>query len=114
MIKKRNIALCIVLSLITCGIYGIYWAVCIVNDVNTVTMRDGQSGGIVVLLGIITFGIYFVYWFYKAGEAMDNLRSQQGKDTGNLGLLYLILTIVGFGIVAYALLQSELNKYAAE
>ena len=26
MIQKRNIAVCILLSIITCGIYGYYWA----------------------------------------------------------------------------------------
>lgn len=25
MVQQRNIALCIILSLVTCGIYGIYW-----------------------------------------------------------------------------------------
>ena len=28
MIERRNIAVCIVLTLVTCGIYGIYWIVC--------------------------------------------------------------------------------------
>lgn len=25
MIQQRNIAVCIILSIVTCGIYGIYW-----------------------------------------------------------------------------------------
>ena len=37
MIERRNIAVCIVLTLVTCGIYGIYWIVCLTNDVNTVS-----------------------------------------------------------------------------
>ena len=32
---------------------------------------------------------------------------------GHLGILYLLLGIFGFGIISYALMQSELNKYAA-
>ena len=30
--KKRNIALCVILSIITFGIYGIYWFIKINND----------------------------------------------------------------------------------
>lgn len=32
MIQQRNIALCIVLSIVTCGLYGLYWYVCLTND----------------------------------------------------------------------------------
>ena len=39
MIERRNIAVCIVLTLVTCGIYGIYWIVCLTNDVNTVSVE---------------------------------------------------------------------------
>ena len=49
MIERRNIAVCIVLTLVTCGIYGIYWIVCLTNDVNTVSGDvNGTSGGMVV------------------------------------------------------------------
>ena len=59
MIERRNIAVCIVLTLVTCGIYGIYWIVCLTNDVNTVSGDvNGTSGGMVVLLTIVTCGIY--------------------------------------------------------
>ena len=48
MIERRNIAVCIVLTLVTCGIYGIYWIVCLTNDVNTVSGDvNGTSGGFV-------------------------------------------------------------------
>ena len=34
-IQPRNIALCIILSIITFGIYGIYWMIKINDEVNT-------------------------------------------------------------------------------
>ena len=72
MIERRNIAVCIVLTLVTCGIYGIYWIVCLTNDVNTVSGDvNGTSGGMVVLLTIVTCGIYGIYWAYKQGEKLD-------------------------------------------
>lgn len=35
MIQQRNIAMCIILSIVTCGIYGLYWYACLTNDTNT-------------------------------------------------------------------------------
>lgn len=32
MIQSRSIPLCIILSIITCGIYGLYWLVCLANE----------------------------------------------------------------------------------
>ena len=113
MIERRNIAVCIVLTLVTCGIYGIYWIVCLTNDVNTVSGDvNGTSGGIVVLLTIVTCGIYGIYWAYKQGEKLDFTKNNRGIPSSNSGVLYLILQIFGFGIIAYALMQNELNKLA--
>lgn len=113
-IKERNIALCIILSIVTCGIYGIYWLVCLVDDLNVASGRVGDtSGGMVVLLTIVTCGIYGMYWAYKAGEKVAYVKQRStGVMGGNDSVLYLILSIIGFSIVVYALLQSELNKVA--
>ena len=113
MIERRNIAVCIVLTLVTCGIYGIYWIVCLTNDVNTVSGDvNGTSGGMVVLLTIVTCGIYGIYWAYKQGEKLDFTKNNRGIPSSNSGVLYLMLQIFGFGIIAYALMQNELNKLA--
>ena len=113
-IKSRDIAVCIILSIVTCGIYGIYWLVCLVDDLNVASGRVGDtSGGMVVLLTIVTCGIYGMYWAYKAGEKIAYVKQRStGVMGGNDSVLYLILSIVGFSIVVYALLQSELNKVA--
>lgn len=111
MVQNRSIALCIVLTLVTCGIYGWYWLYCLANDVNLVSGRvNDTSGGMVVLFTIITCNIYHIYWMYKAGEKIDCARQMRGMPSQNNGILYLILTLFGFGIIAWALLQSELNN----
>ena len=113
-VKNRNIALCVVLSIITCGIYGIYWLVCLVDDLNVASGRTGDtSGGMVFLLSLITCGIYGIYWLYIAGEKVAYIKQRNtGEVDSSSSVLYLILGIIGFGIVAYALIQSELNKVA--
>ena len=113
MIERRNNAVCIVLTLVTCGIYGIYWNVSMTNDVNTLSGdENGTTGGMVVLLTIVTCGIFVIYWAYKQGEKLDFTKNNRGIPSSNSGVLYLILQIFGFGIIAYALMQNELNKLA--
>lgn len=112
-VRNRSIALCIILTLVTCGIYGLYWLYCLAEDVNLVTARpNGPSGGLVLLLSIVTCGIYSLYWLYRAGDDLDRRRAAQGQVMGHLGILYLLLAIFGFSIISYALMQSELNEYA--
>lgn len=112
MIEQRNIAVCIVLSVVTCGIYGIYWFICLSNDANTASGTFGTSGGTAFILTLITCGIYGLYWAYKQGEKIDSAKNSRGIPSSNSGILYLVLSIFGLGIVAYALMQDELNKLA--
>ncbi len=114
MIQERNIVLCIVLSLVTCGIYGIYWFICMVNDVNTVAETPNDTNGVMVfILSIVTCSIYLLYWLFKAGEKIQTAQEKRNiAGTQNQGVIYLILTLFGLGIVAYALIQNELNKMA--
>ncbi len=111
--NKRNIALCIVLSIVTCGIYGIYWMIVLANETNVASghAQDGTSGGIVFLLTLVTCGIYGIYWAYKQGEKINEAKAMRNMPSdSNAGVLYLILEIFGLGIIAYALMQNELNK----
>lgn len=111
MVKEKNIALCIILSLVTCGLYGLYWFVTLTDDTNTIAGEPGTSGVMAVILTIVTCGIYGLYWAYKCGEKIDKAHQNRGEAASNGGVLYLILFIFG-GIIAYALIQNEINKFA--
>ena len=105
---ERNIALCIIFSLITCGIYGIYWLVCLNDELNALSAEPSPTSGLlVVLLSIVTCGIYSFYWHYKMGCAVDRI-----KHSDNTGILYLVLAIVGLSIVNFALMQDAVNNVA--
>lgn len=113
MLERRNIALCIVLSIVTCGIYGLYWLAVMNDDMNRLT-REPQptSGGMVVLLTIVTCGIYGIYWSYKMGEKLDRIDAANGQPNNNRAILYLLLSIFGLSIITYALIQDTLNQFA--
>ena len=87
MIQQRNIALCIVLSIVTCGLYGLYWYVCLTNDTNAAAGTEGPSGGVTLLLTIITCNIYSLYWGYKQGEKIDIIKQKHGQPSSNSNIL---------------------------
>lgn len=112
-VKKRSVALAILFSIITCGIYAIYWQVSMVNSVNAVSKKENAKGGVVVfLLSLITCSIYWLYWIFKAGDTIDAAKTAKGIPTSNRGLVYLLLSIFGLGLVAFAIMQSDLNSLA--
>ncbi len=113
-ILERNIVLQIILSLVTCGIYGIIWFVQLTND--AVAASDGKqyqtSGGMAFLLTLLTCGIYGIYWGYKIGQCISVIKAKTSNSTEDNALIYLILSVVGLQIVVYILAQSELNNYS--
>ena len=113
-IANRNIALYIILSIVTCGIFGLVWMAMIVNDLNSATNdQESMSGGLVVLLSIITCGIFWWYTAYKSGEKVQAIHSMAGQPSdGSETIIYLLLSIFGLSIVTVALIQNELNKIA--
>ncbi|MCI8372411.1 MAG: DUF4234 domain-containing protein [Lachnospiraceae bacterium] len=113
-IHERNIVQCILLTVVTCGIYGLIWLVSLADDLNMISEEPNPtSGGLVLVLSIVTCNIYLIYWMYKAGERMNNAKQRRGLPVdSNSGLLYLVLTFFGLGIVSYCLIQSDLNKMA--
>lgn len=113
-ITSRSIAVAIILSIVTCGIYSLYWLYCLVTDLNMASGEtEDTSGGMVVLLNIVTCGIYMLYWLYKAGGKVNKIHYLDNRpQDSSLGLLYLLLSLFGFQIVSIALIQNELNKVA--
>lgn len=110
---SRNIVTCIVLSIITCGIYGIYWMV-VMNDDSKKAANDpnGATGATFVLLCLFTCGIYSIYWYFNMGKRMQTAMQNAGLQAEDRSIMFLILTLVGLGIVNMVLIQNDLNTIA--
>ena len=59
-----------------------------------------------MVLSIVTCGLYNIYWSYKIGEKRDVIANENASS----GLIYLLLSVFGLGIVVYILAQDSLNK----
>ncbi len=107
-IKSRNIVTAILLTIITCGIYGIYWVIVMTRD--AISVKDSADSGvleIVLMLFLPFLGFYLTEKkFYEGCQA-------RGVDKKDNSILYLILGLLGLGIVNYCMLQNDLNQLAS-
>lgn len=113
-LTHRSIGICILLSIVTCGIYAYVWLYQMAEDLRAATGDvNAPSGGMVVLLSIVTCGIYLYYWLYKAGEQVNTVKASRGMMTDSSSpIIYLVLGIFGLALVSYCLIQNELNQVA--
>ena len=109
--KRRNVALCVIFTIITCGIYGFYWLVQINNCVNELADPPKKTSGlVVVLLTIVTAGIYGFFWAYRMGGLLDAALTKRSMPTQNRNVMYLILAVIQLGFVGWILMQSTINS----
>ena len=112
---NRNIALCVIFSFITCGIYGIYWFIVLTDELKQYSGdNETASGGLAFVFTLISCNIYGWYWAYKRGENIDVMKSRQNIPSSNHAILFIILQALGLGIVNYCIMQNEINKMAAQ
>lgn len=109
MVQKRNIGLGILYSILTCGIYSMYWLVKITDEANALSGEEKVSGGMALLLTLVTCGIYGYFWSYQIGGTMYKAQLKAGRNGTDNSVLYLILSIFGLGLVTYAIVQSDIN-----
>lgn len=104
----RNIALDIVLTLITCMLYNLYVQYKQMEAVNDMLKQNKYSFVLWLVLTIITCGLYHIYHEYR--KSTDIAKSLH-KDAGSAGVIAVILTFLGLGFINDAIQQSEINAF---
>jgi hypothetical protein len=102
MIKKRSLVVVILLSIITFGIYGLYFIHKLAKDMNTICEGDGKhTRGLLFLffIGLITGGIYDLIWLYGLGDRMQDNGPRYGLTIKESGTTILLWDILGALIV---------------
>lgn len=104
--KYRSLVAMIILSIITLGIYTIYWQCSFQNQLKDQTGK-GFGGVGHFFMCLITFGIYPLYWNYAAGKRLVMLNVKS-----DYAIIYLILALVGFSFINMLLMQHQANEIA--
>lgn len=103
----RSLVAYILLTLITCGIYGYYFIYKMAQDVNVACEGDGEStAGLAafIVLSIVTCGIYSWIWYYKLGNRLNANAPRYGmqfQENGTTVLMWLIFGSFLCGIGAF-------------
>ena len=112
-IKRRNIGLCILFSILTCGLYLIYWTYVISNDSRMlVNDRSGGSAGLDVLLDIVTCGIFGFVIVYQSAKRIYEADLERNNGRASDDSVIVVVLYIFIGIASLAILQSKLNTYA--
>ncbi|SEO26474.1 protein of unknown function [Amphibacillus marinus] len=112
MVKYRSVVGIIILNIVTCGIYSLFWLFAITEELGYLTDDHDFTGGKALLFTIITCGIYQIYWYYVVGRKVSEVQRRHNDYAADNGFLYLILAIFGLSIVSDAIIQSEMNRFA--
>ncbi len=108
----RSIALGIIFSLLTCGIYSLYWQYKQMVTLNGWLGRADYRFGLWLLLCIITCGIFALYYEYKMAKGINEVQANTGLQVNSdLAVICVLLAFFGIGIASLAIQQSEINNF---
>lgn len=94
----RSLAVYIILSIITLGLYSYYFIYRIAQDMNEACKGDGETtGGLAtfIILSFVTCGFYSLYWEYKLGNRLANNAPRYGLSFQENGTTVLLWYLVG-------------------
>ncbi len=105
---KNNPVMVIVLGLVTCGLYLIYWNMKAAEVMNAVAEKEIISQPIAIVAGLCS--PVNAYFYYLAGkEALPALYKKIGENDKDQATLLLILGLF-FPYVAAMIVQGDINK----
>ena len=100
----RSIALGIIFSLLTCGIYSLYWQYKQMITLNGWLGRTNYRFGLWLLLCIITCGIFALYYEYKMAVGINEIQENNGLQVNNdLAVICVLLAFFGIDIASLAI-----------
>ena len=107
----RSIIAGLILTIITCGLYDLYWNAKQMKTINGLLGREELSFWTWLLVSLITCGIFHLYYEYKMGVALIEIQEKyELRVDNNLHIISLLLSLFGFSIVVDAIHQNEINK----
>ena len=108
----KSIGVGIILTILTCGIYGLFWQYKQMDTLNSWLQRDDFSFGLWLLLSIVTCGIFAIYYEYKMAKGINEVQEMyKFRLASDLALICLVLSLFGLGIVSLAIQQGEINRF---
>ncbi|HBP38000.1 MAG TPA: hypothetical protein DD640_04530 [Clostridiales bacterium] len=112
LLEVKDIAVCIILSLITFGIYNLIWLYALCKKIKLLNKEAPDCAGEFLCLIFVPF--YQLYWFYTRGKKLSDAAAGRNIQISDNSTVYLVLALFGLGIVNYAMMQDSLNTVARQ
>ena len=99
---EKSLVKLILLSIVTLGIYGLWFLYAYIRDINILCEGDGKDSMhfiLVCLLSSITFGIYSAFWMYIQGDRLYNNAERYGLKFNESGTTIVLWYLAGSFII---------------
>ena len=108
--EKRDPIMVLILGILTCGIYAVYWVYKTSSEIKDALGREDINPALDAVLTFVTCFVWLVYLAYKYPQLLLQLQDKAGLPRNDITLISLILAIVGLSPVSFFMIQSELNN----
>jgi len=116
-VQERNAVVVLLLALVTCGIYMVYWLYKTSAELQEALQDEDINPLVDVILVIVTCFIWGIYVEYRNAQKAHGVLARRDPNavdqTQTILILNLAQLVVGVtGLIATYILQEELNKLA--
>ena len=105
---ERNPVMVIVFSIITCGIYGIYWQYTVGKEINAALGREAMNP-LLAILALIFYPILF-YYVYLMDNALVELAPRANVQYESKFIIWLISMFFIGTVIQLFMVQTTLNE----
>lgn len=108
--EKREPGMVILFTILTCGIYGIWWFHTYATEIKNSLGRQDLNPTTDLLLTFVTCGIWGIFaFYYKYPKLLVDMQQRVGLPPNDISMMTLLFAFI-FGPVSIFLIQTELNK----
>ena len=109
--ESRSIAVHLLLTLVTCGFWGLFWLYKMGEEINRHEGQNRINPGLDLVLMFVTCGLWGMYMMYKYPQTLHEIKLSEQMPSSELALVCLLLSFFGLYPVSLMILQDDLNKH---
>ena len=109
--EERGIVVTILLTIVTCGIWGLVVQYKMGEELNRHQGRNQINAALDLVLVFVTCGLWAIYIMYKYPKVLQEITVEEEMPVVDVMVPCILLSVFGLHIVALAILQNELNKH---
>lgn len=110
LLEEKNIALYIMLTIVTFGAFSLFWIFQIVRQVQSLTGKEVNPWNEFLLVVLVPF--YILYWMHTRVKLLHEAAATYGVHISDNSTICVVLPLFNLAIVSWAIIQNDLNATA--